>query len=65
VGLLEWASGFTCQFVEGPVADRYAQAQNFGVATADQPGRRRRQGWRTPPKAPQAGKTWVAAIATP
>jgi hypothetical protein len=59
------ASGFTCQFVEGPVADRYARAQTCGVATADQPGRRRHRGWRTTPKAPQAGKTQVAAIAMP
>src|SRR4051812_5341638 len=63
--LLEGASSFTCQFVESPVADRYAQAQNCGVATTDQPGRRQHRGWRTTPKAPQAGKTSVAAIATP
>jgi hypothetical protein len=55
----------TCQFVESRVADRYAQAQNCGVGSADQPGRRRHRGWRTTPKALQAGKTWVAAIATP
>jgi hypothetical protein len=63
--LLEWASSFTCQFVESPVAGRYARAQSCGDATADQPGRRRHRGWRTTPKAPRAGKIWVAAIATP
>jgi hypothetical protein len=59
------ASSFTCQFVEGPVADRYARARTCGVATDDQPGRRRHRGWRTTPKAPQAGKTQVAATAMP
>ncbi len=56
---------FTCQFVGSPGADRSARAQNGGVAPADQPGRRRHRGWRTTPKAPQAGKTQVAATAMP
>lgn len=63
--LPERASNFTCQFVEGPVADRYARVQTCGVAMADQRGRRRHRGWRTTPKVPQAGKTQVAAIAMP
>ncbi|MEU7909405.1 hypothetical protein [Actinoplanes sp. NPDC049118] len=59
------ASSFTCQFVESPVADRYAQAQNYGVGSADQPGYRRHRGWKMKPKALQAGKMWVAATASP
>jgi hypothetical protein len=58
-------SSLTCRFVVGPVADRYARPQACGVATADQPGRRRHRDWRTTPKAPQAGKTQAAAIAMP
>jgi hypothetical protein len=60
-----WDSRFTCQFVESRAAGRHAQAQNRGVGSAGQSGRRRHRGWRTTPKARQAGKTWVAAIATP
>ena len=63
--LPEWTHSFTYQFFEGPVADRYVQARTCGGATADQPGRRRRRGWRTTPKAPQDGKTQVVATATP
>jgi hypothetical protein len=60
-----WDSSFTCRFVESRVDDRYAQGQNCGVGSADQPVRRRHRGWRTTPKALQDGKTAVAAIATP
>jgi hypothetical protein len=55
----------TCQFVESRIADRYAWAQRCHVGSADPLGRRRHRGWRTTPKALQAGKTWVAATATP
>ena len=63
--LLDRASRFICQFVEGPVADRCARAQTCGVAMADQPGRGRHRGWRTTPKAPLVGKTQGAATAMP
>jgi hypothetical protein len=60
-----WDSGFTGRFVESWVADRYVQARNCVVGSADQPVRRRHRGWRTTPWALQHETTVVAAIATP